>query len=91
MTIALGSCRRFGGPALLCALLVASACGGRASEAERRAARGEFPQQEAQGNPGSQALAAAAPSEAGVASDSGTGAGAVGAATGTGAGVLTGT
>ena len=37
MTIALGSCRRFGGPALLCALLVASACGGRASEAERRA------------------------------------------------------
>jgi branched-chain amino acid transport system substrate-binding protein len=38
--------RRLWGPALLGALLVASACGGRASEAEVRQAHGELPEQQ---------------------------------------------
>jgi branched-chain amino acid transport system substrate-binding protein len=50
--------RRHWGVALLGALLVASACGGRASEAEIRAAHGELPAQQAAASPaGSQEAA----------------------------------
>ncbi|HEV7865470.1 MAG TPA: hypothetical protein VGR20_22425, partial [Acidimicrobiia bacterium] len=76
---------RLWGPALLAALLAASACGGRASEAEIRAAHGELPREQAAG-----ATPAAATSTDGgpgaLAGPSGVDNAGAGAPTGTGVG-----